>query len=188
MHEPHRTLLGHFRHEIGHYYWDRLIRASDRLQDFRDQFGDKHQDYNQALQRHYQEGAPAGWQERFLSAYASTHPWEDWAETWAHFLHMVDTLETASACGLALRPRRADESALVPDPRGRCPQAFDQMIARWFPLTYVPNNLNRGLGLPDGYPFVLSPPVIEKLRFVHQTIAGVCMARQPGIAVTAAAG
>ena len=84
---------------------------------------------------------------------------------------MTDTLETAAACGLSLRPPRADEPSLKRRPADGQPRAsFDRMIDDWFPLTYVLNNLNRGLGLPDGYPFVLSPPAIEKLRFVHETI------------------
>jgi hypothetical protein len=173
MHEPYRTLLGHFRHEIGHYYWDRLIKDGPRLGRFRELFGDEREDYGQALQCHYQNGPPADWQEHFVSAYATSHPWEDWAETWAHYLHMTDTLETAMACGLSLRPRRPDEPALKPDlgPDAARLGAFEDMIDHWFPLTYVLNNLNRGLGQPDGYPFVLSAPAIAKLRFVHETIA-----------------
>ena len=175
MHEPYRTLLGHFRHEIGHYYWDRLIKESDRLLDFRRLFGDEREDYGKALERHYQRGAPANWQQQFVSIYASSHAWEDWAETWAHYLHIFDTLETAIGCGLALRPRRSDEPALKPDRvlRGNRAVSFDLMIERWFPLTYALNNLNRGLGMPDAYPFVLSPVAIEKLRFVHESIAEV---------------
>jgi hypothetical protein len=172
MHEPYRTLLGHLRHEIGHYYWDRLIRDSDRLEGFRALFGDERQDYAEALKNHYDNGAQANWQERFVSAYASTHPWEDWAETWAHCLHITDALETADSCGLSLQPARDAEPKLSamqapPNPAGR---RFDLMIQRWFPLTYLLNNLNRGLGLGDAYPFVLSPQVIEKLRFVHETL------------------
>jgi hypothetical protein len=173
MREPYRTLLGHFRHEVGHYYWDRLIKGSARLEGFRRLFGDERADYDQALRRHYREGAPADWAQRFVSAYASSHPWEDWAETWAHYLHMTDTLEIAIACGLSLQPRCPDEPVLKPDLAlsGDRPAPFDQMIGRWFPLTYVLNNLNRALGLADGYPFILSTPAIEKLRFVHETIA-----------------
>ena len=172
MHEPYRTLLGHFRHEVGHYYWDQLIRDSERRDAFRQLFGDERQDYAQALKDHHSQGAPDDWQERFVSAYASTHPWEDWAETWAHYLHMTDVLETAAACGLSLRPRRSDEPMLKNDPDSRVGWAgsFDRMIDNWFPLTYMLNNLNRGLGLPDGYPFVLSAPAIDKLRFVHETV------------------
>jgi hypothetical protein len=168
MHEPYRRLLGHFRHEIGHYYWDRLVRDSDRLDGFRALFGDERRDYAAALQQHYEHGAPANWQERFISAYASTHPWEDWAESWAHYLHMVDVLETAAGCGLALRPHRPDEPSLKAAPEST--SSFTRMINAWFPLTYILNELNRGMGLADGYPFVLSTPSIDKLRFVHETV------------------
>ncbi len=172
LHEPYRTLLGHFRHEVGHYYWERLLASSPRLHAFHSLFGDEREDYGEALERHYEHGVPAAWQQRFVSAYASAHAWEDWAETWAHYLHMTDTLETAAACGLSLRPHRRDEPALQPEAREGRLGDFEQMLSDWFPLTYVLNNLNRGLGLPDGYPFVLSSPVIDKLRFVHETIAG----------------
>ena len=96
MHEPYRTLLGHFRHEIGHYYWDRLIHGTDHVNEFRRFFGDERQDYGQMLQRHHQQGVQVDWAMSFVSAYASAHPWEDWAETWAHYLHVTDTLETAT--------------------------------------------------------------------------------------------
>jgi len=171
--EPYRTLLGHMRHESGHYYWDRLIDGTDRHDEFRARFGDEREDYQAALQRHYANGAPADWQTRFVTAYASAHPWEDWAETWAHYLHMTDTLETAAACGVSIRPRRSDEPTLakVPSTAGTLASPFDRLIASWYPMTYLLNSLNRGLGLADAYPFVLSPPAVEKLRFVHDTIA-----------------
>ena len=172
MHEGYRTLLGHFRHEVGHYYWDRLIRDGEWIDGFRELFGDEREDYNEALQRHYQQGAPADWQERFVSAYASSHSWEDWAETWAHYLHMTDALETAIDCGLSLRPKRTDEPSLkaAATAAGRKANSFDRIIEAWFPLTYMLNNLNRGMGLQDAYPFVLSDPVIQKLAFVHEVV------------------
>jgi len=172
LHEPYRTLLGHFRHEVEHYYWDRLVANSTNLDTFRQLFGDEQADYAQALKDHYQQGAPADWQQQFVSSYASSHPWEDWAETWAHYLHMIDTLETAAACGLSLRPPRVDEPTLKTTPQRSQSTwvLFDRMIDDWFSLTYVLNNLNRGLGMSDGYPFVLSTPVIEKLRFVHEIV------------------
>ncbi len=166
--EPYRTLLGHFRHEIGHYYWDRLIQSTERLAAFRELFGDEQADYQAALKVHYDEGAPPDWANNFISAYASTHPWEDWAESWAHVMHMVDALETAHAVGLSVKPARSDEPTLVsPDKRSRARiRDFDQLVSEWYALSYVLNNLTRGLGLPDAYPFVLCAPVIEKLRFV----------------------
>jgi hypothetical protein len=173
MHEPYRTLLGHFRHEVGHYYWDRLVKDSEFLDPFHKLFGDERLDYAQSLKNYYAQGAPADWQQQFVSTYASSHPWEDWAETWAHYLHIVDTLETAAACGLSLRPFRKDEPTLkkAPEPGPNRNESFGTMVDNWFPLTYMMNNLNRGLGLPDGYPFVLSFAVIDKLHFIHDMIA-----------------
>ena len=173
MSEPYRTLLGHFRHEIGHYYWDLLIADGPHLTGFRDRFGDERRDYGEALAVHYAAGAAPDWRERFVSTYAGSHPWEDWAETWAHYLHLIDVLETASACGMSLRPPRADEPALTVDralAAGRI-GSFERLIERWFPLTYALNCLNRSLGQADAYPFVLAPPVIAKLRLVHEVIA-----------------
>jgi len=170
LHEPYRTLLGHFRHESGHYYWQHFVDGQPRIEAFRSLFGDERADYAAALQRHYDSGPPPDWQENFVSAYAASHPWEDWAESWAHYLHMTDVLETAAATGLQLKPAGRDEPALV-KARSGPDQPFEQMLQSWYPLTYVLNNLNRGMGLADGYPFVLSAPAVEKLRFVHETIA-----------------
>jgi hypothetical protein len=172
QHEPYRTLLGHFRHEIGHYYWDLLIRDSDQLRKFRTLFGDERADYGQALKRHYRDGPPADWAERYISTYATSHPWEDWAESWAHFLHMADALETANETGLVLRPRRANEPMLPAwsTATSIMDAGFKSMIERWLPLTYVMNNLSRGLGLSDNYPFVLTATTIEKLHFIYDTI------------------
>jgi hypothetical protein len=178
LHEPYRTLLGHVRHEVGHYYWERLIAGTRLLGPFRSLFGDERADYGAALQAHYDSGPPGDWQSRFISSYATSHPWEDWAESWAHYLHMTDTLETAAACGVSIRPRRRDEPALtrVPAAAGSPDAAFDRLMDSWFPMTYVLNNLNRGLGAPDAYPFVISQPAIEKLRFVHEVIAAAAAA------------
>ena len=173
LREPYRTVLGHFRHEIGHYYWDVLIKDGPPLDRFRELFGDERADYGLALERYYQTGAPPDWQERFISAYATAHSWEDWAETWAHYLHMTDTLETAVGCGLSVKPKRVGEPAMKPKPHGltREPSAFDAWLSDWHTLTYVLNNLTRGMGLPDAYPFVVPPPATEKLRFVHEVVA-----------------
>jgi hypothetical protein len=172
QHEPYRTLLGHFRHEIGHYFWDRLIRDSARLEEFRRLFGDERADYAEALRHHYRAGARENWQDTHISAYAASHPWEDWAETSAHFLHMSDALETASALGLSLNPARSGEPTgpSLPADQAVLDAGFDKMIDRWLTLTYVMNSLSRGLGLADSYPFVLSPTVMDKLRFVFEVI------------------
>jgi hypothetical protein len=135
-------------------------------------FGDERTDYAAALRSYYDSGAPPDWQERFVSAYATSHPWEDWAETWAQYLHMADTLETAAACGLSLRPRRRDEptALAISEPVAKKAVGFDDLMDSWFPLTYALNNLSRGLGHADAYPFVLSPDAVAKLRFVDEVI------------------
>lgn len=170
MHENYRTLLGHFRHESGHYYFDRLIADSEWIAGYRELFGDERQDYGESLKRHYENGPPADWDQRFISSYASSHPWEDWAETWAHYLHMVDTLETAHACGLSLKPHKAAEPAMVITAPPLNIDSFQEIIADWFALTYVLNSLNRSVGTPDSYPFTLSSPVQKKLHFVHRVV------------------
>ena len=171
LHEPYRTLLGHFRHEVGHYYWDVLMRDPKLLELFREQFGDEREDYATALKQHYEQGPRADWSLSFVSAYASSHPWEDWAETWAHYLHMIDALDTAAACGIGLNPGRNDEPSLAPiEPGPIWARSFDELIDDWLALTYALNNLNRSLGLADGYPFVLATSSIEKLRHIHQTL------------------
>ncbi len=170
MAEPYRTLLGHFRHEIGHYYFMRLMEHSPALADCRALFGDDELDYGEALQRHYEHGPPDDWQASYISAYATMHPYEDWAETWAHYMHMVDTLETASACGLHLAPQDPTEPSMDALDVDKVTRSFNEMIARWFPLTYALNSLNRSMGTRDSYPFTLTPPVIDKLRFVHRVI------------------
>jgi hypothetical protein len=173
MHEPYRTLLGHFRHESGHYYWDRLVDEGGRLEAFRAVFGDERQDYQQALQAHYARGGSLpGWQERFVSPYATAHPWEDWAETWAHYLHMVDLLETAASYNTRLRvPGQELEIEEVVNPLETGGPDFDTLVDQWVPVTLLVNSLNRSLGQEDAYPFALSAGALEKLRFVHDVIS-----------------
>jgi len=162
-------LLGHLRHESGHYFWDRLIGGQTKtLSEFRACFGDERADYGAALARHYAEGAPPNWQNAFVSVYAASHPWEDFAETWAHYLHIVDTLETARAFGMSVSPRAAhgELSAVVDfDPHNAA--GINQLIDAWLPIAFAVNSLNRSMGQPDLYPFVLSPRTIEKLGFIH---------------------
>lgn len=175
MGEPYRTLLGHFRHESGHYIWDRLVRdAPALLERFRALFGDERQDYGEALKRHYADGAPADWQANFVSTYATAHPWEDFAETWAHYLHIVDTLETARAFGLRVRPRITEGAELEAevDFNPHKARRIEDLIDLWLPLTYAVNSLNRSMGQPDLYPFILSAAVIEKLGFMNGMVRG----------------
>ena len=172
MHEPYRTLLGHFRHESGHFYFEKLIASGDGnwLEDFRARFGDERADYGASLQRYYAEGKSKVRDDNFVTPYASSHPWEDWAETWAHYLHMIDTLETAYACGLGLKPRHAEEPRLGNAPATLTAAAFERIGRDWLSLSYVLNGLNRSMGMPDPYPFALSNTVLDKLAFVHRLV------------------
>jgi len=181
MGEAYRTLLGHFRHEVGHYYWDRLIRDdAGWLARFRDCFGDERSDYEAALKTHYATADAPDWQQRHISAYAASHPWEDWAETWAHYLHIVDTLEMASALNYSIGAiERATEPLVTPETGGddgaESPppptgSAFDATLERWIVLSNASNSINRCMGLPDLYPFVISEIVAGKLAFVDELL------------------
>jgi hypothetical protein len=171
LHEPYRTLLGHFRHEVGHYYWDRLIWDTPWLEKFRELFGDERQDYAKALQRNYKYGPPSNWADQHISSYAAVHPWEDWAETWAHYLHVVDSLDTALRFGMhgedveqAYEPFTTED---LYDPNAPDAQRMLLLINSWVQLTTVLNELARSMGQHDFYPFVLSRPVLRKMHFIQ---------------------
>lgn len=173
LHEPYRTLLGHLRHESGHFYWDKLILGAGQVEAFRAVFGDESRDYAQALRDHYAaDHGSGGWQSSHVSAYASAHPWEDWAETWAHYLHMVDLLETAAAfhTALVVPGGAAIAGEGVHDPFDSATTDFDQLVSQWIPVTLMLNSMNRSLGQSDAYPFALSEGALAKLRFVHGAI------------------
>lgn len=171
LHEPYRTLLGHFRHEIGHYFWDRLIAESPWIDAFRQHFGDERADYAEALKTHY--SAPlADWQPRFVSAYASAHPWEDWAECWAHYLHMQDGLETAAAWGLSLHQALPGGAPVIALPLEATTDGLAPvLVEQWLPVSQFINAMDRSLGAHDSYPFAMPTPVIEKLEFIHKVIS-----------------
>ena len=152
--ELYRTLLGHFRHESGHYYFHLLIDSEPRRERFRTLFGDERQDYDAALSRYYAM-TPTN-DPDFISVYAQSHPLEDWAEIWAHYLHMTDTLETAGFHGLPQGSERSD--------------GFEDLLRKWSELTIVLNSLNRSMGQEDAYPFVLSEAILSKLQFVHEMV------------------
>lgn len=169
--ESYRTLLGHFRHEIGHYYCERLVLGSSFEGPFRELFGDERASYDDAVAVHYRNGAPADWATKYVSAYATMHPHEDWAESWAHCLHMLDTLETARSFGLEVRSNVAkSESKLEVATKRIDLEDFDEISKAWVPLTIALNNLNRSMGLRDLYPFVLPELALRKIRFVYDVI------------------
>jgi len=172
MGEPYRTLLGHFRHEIGHYYWDRLIAGRPAREEFVTLFGDPAVPYGEALARYYASGPASDWNTSFVSAYASLHPWEDWAESWAHYFHIIDTLEMARSLGLGLTGPlgSAPATPAAPAPFASVPVAV--LLADWLPLAVAVNSLNRCMGQPDFYPFVLPGPVVGKIDFIHRIVSG----------------
>jgi hypothetical protein len=176
LNEPYRTVLGHLRHEIGHYYWNVLVRDTAWHVPFRTLFGDERADYGEALRRNYEQGPPAHWRERFISSYASMHPWEDWAESWAHYMHLRSTLQTVGSYGidtshvrLSFTPFGTGE-LFRQDPAGEG-RAFLDWINAWVILTAVLNETARSMGQPDIYPFVMNRAVVTKLHFVHCVVA-----------------
>lgn len=167
LNEAYRTPLGHLRHEAGHHYFDHVIVGTPLHADFRALFGDERTDYDIALERHYAHGPPADWADAHVSRYATMHPSEDWAETWAHYLHMVDTLETGKSYELSVREPSGGRRAVI------CAEdsdAFDDLFATWHALALALNGLNRSMGLPDAYPFAISPLAQQKVSFVHRAI------------------
>jgi hypothetical protein len=175
--EPYRTLLGHLRHEIGHWYWEILVNGTPFYGRFRELFGDEQQDYSAALEAHYDKPADDQWRSSYVSQYASAHPWEDWAETFAHYLHIRDTLQTTAAWGVTVAGPDLDlsvawDAQLTADPSETIDE-FGDLIRSWIPLTFALNAENRSMGKDDLYPFVLAPAVLEKMRFVHVVVSSV---------------
>ena len=171
LHEPYRTLLGHFRHEVGHYYWDRLILNTEWQQKFRELFGDENADYAAALKANYDNGPPPDWRDRHISAYASSHPWEDWAETWAHFMHIQDSLDVAMSFGFSggrivgeIEPYSKED---LYDPDDPDADGVLVLLNAWLGMTTALNELARSMGQQDFYPFVMSRPVVKKLHFIQ---------------------
>lgn len=174
LHEPYRTLLGHFRHEIGHYYWDRLIAGTPWHEKFRVLFGDERADYSAALRRNYEDGPPPDWADHHISTYASVHPWEDWAECFAHYLHLVDSLDTALGFGMSgddieaeIEPFQLED---LYDPEDADARRVLSLVNSWMELVTALNELARSMGQPDFYPFVMSRPVLRKLHFIQLVV------------------
>lgn len=170
--EPYRTLLGHLRHESGHFYWSMLIENGTHAEGFRTTFGDERQSYGEAIDRHHTSGPPANWQTSFVSAYATSHPWEDWAETWAHYLHMTEAIDTAEAAGMEPRAAGLNFGALWPFKRYDIyrEETFQSLVDRWIPLTIAMNRISRSMGHNDFYPFVIPAAALEKLAFIHNVV------------------
>jgi hypothetical protein len=174
LHEPYRTLLGHLRHEIGHYYWDRLIDGTPWLDRFRELFGDERADYSAALRANYENGPRPDWRESYISSYSSAHPWEDWAECWAHYLHMVDSLDTAMGFGLTGANIEVEvKPFLLQDlyaPDDREARRLLSLVNSWMELVTAVNELARSMGQQDFYPFVMTGPVLRKVHFIRLVV------------------
>ncbi len=174
LHEPYRTLLGHLRHEVGHYYWDRLVLSGTWLEAFRQLFGDERADYNTALNNHYTQGAAPDWRARHISAYASSHPWEDWAETWAHYLHLRDAMNSAESFGLTAEDvewhAKPFKAHALWDAKRPGATEYLKLINDWLRITSVLNELSDSMGQAPFYPFTLAAPVVAKLQLVHEVI------------------
>ena len=172
LQEPYRTLIGHLRHEVGHYFWDRLVfNKKDVLKEFRDIFGNEEVGYADALQAYYKQGAPANWRESHISKYATSHPWEDWAETWAHYLHIMDMVETAHFFRLRVNPAKISKNMKIAssfDPYSK--KDFEAIVNTCVPLSFAVNSMNRAMGIPDVYPFVITPAVVKKMAFIHELL------------------
>jgi hypothetical protein len=177
--EPYRTMLGHVRHELGHYFQPLVVVGDETWDACRALFGDERCDYGAAVERHYAQGPDADWAQAHVSAYATMHPWEDWAETFAHYLHIRDTLQTAAEYGVTVTGPRAaplDRSLkATPQPEAG-DRGFDEVLDNWLPLTYALNAVNRSMGHDDLYPFTLPQPVMDKLRFVHDRVQAAAVA------------
>ena len=186
MREPYRTLLGHLRHEVGHYYWDRLVSGTVWMDGYRTLFGDESQDYLASLQTNYTQGARPDWALHYVSAYASVHPWEDWAECWAHYLHMRDTVDTALSFGLSADSAQLEFTPFTLDalyqPEHPEAQGFLDFLNQWTQLTTLLNEMSRAMGQPDFYPFVLPREVVAKLHFIHLVVSSV---NAPDLAINA---
>jgi hypothetical protein len=184
LREPYRTVIGHIRHELGHYYWNVSVWGGPWHEPFRELFGDERADYGLALRNHYSNGPPDGWKQRFISSYAASHPWEDWAETFAHYLHLRSTLETVasyrldtSAVPIRSRPFGPDDLYSAEAAHGG--PAFLAWANAARVVTTVLNEASRSMGQPDTYPFALTSAVVRKLHFVHCAVHGERAAHTP---------
>ncbi|GGG61010.1 hypothetical protein GCM10011415_03810 [Salipiger pallidus] len=157
--ELYRSMLGHMRHETAHFLFVRLSDSPEFLDQFRTVFGDERADYGKALERHYDDPEPADYDH--ITSYANAHPHEDWAETLAHLMHLIDLLDSAAAVSLSLPegPKPGHDPYATADVDAEISMAVDMAIAI--------NHVNRAMDLPDLYPFVLTQGVREKISFAH---------------------
>jgi hypothetical protein len=142
------------------------------LDECRELFGDELADYQAEIARHYRFGVPENWSQSYISECATMHPWEDFAECFAHYLHITDIIDTAREGGLVLHADRV--RIAVPRDIDPLPSYDDEPIERllydWKWLSLYFNRVNTAMGKQPLYPFEIPPPVIRKLGFVHKLI------------------
>ena len=184
--EPYRTILGHLRHEVGHYYQNVPLTDDDAWNRCRALFGDERASYRDALKRHYAMGAPENWHETFISEYATMHPWEDFAETFAHYLHITGTLQTAAAIGIRLDAAVTSLRDVDVIPRESYEdEPIQRLLTDWEWMSQSFNRINRSMGFRDLYPFQLVEPVRRKLAFVHDIVTKAPLSYEEQVALAA---
>jgi len=184
--EPYRTILGHLRHEVGHYYQGVLLTDDVSWDRCREIFGDERASYQDAIKHHYAFGAPAGWHESFISEYATMHPWEDFAETWAHYLHITGTLQTAAAIGISLDATVTNlrDADVVPRESYES-EPIQRLLTDWEWMSQAFNRINRSMGFRDLYPFEIVPAVRKKLAFMHEIVTRAPLTLEEQVALAA---
>lgn len=161
-----RTMVGHFRHEIAHFLFERLSEHPEFVKAFRALMGDEREDYGEALKRYYENGPPANWEQNFVTAYASSHPHEDWAESVTHILHLTDMID----CAVAMKWQSPHLTDMTYDPYKEADGERIVELGSYFGMAV--NHINRSVGVGDIYPFVLNDAVRGKLAFVHSWLSG----------------
>lgn len=156
--EAHRTIIGHFRHEMGHYFWDVLVKnqcEAECVAVFGDHFDP---DYGTALEIYYQNGAKENWKKNYISGYATMHPWEDFAESFATYLDMISVLDIAF---------HADELYAVEPTQA----SFADISKHYSKLGLLLNEMNRAMGLLDLVPEVHTAGILKKVEFIHDLLS-----------------
>lgn len=156
--EPYRTPLGHVRHEVGHWVWAAAVApCPGALDEFRSRFGDEQVDYQAALSEHYQQDDDGSWRQDWISRYAAAHPWEDFAESTAHVLHLDDVLHTAAV------------GRLAPAAEG----SFTARYTAWTELVVELNEVTRAMGEDDLYPFAPPPAAVDKMHLAERLLRSI---------------
>jgi hypothetical protein len=153
--EPQRTLIGHMRHEYGHFLDLCCIQGDLLRAKYVELFGDPATvDYAEAKTRYYAQGPTGNWPESYVSAYASMHPWEDFAETVNVYLDLMALAETA----------RDQLGSNIDTSANGCVATF---ISELLDLAITVSEFNFDMGLNALLPERFNDEVVCKLSYVH---------------------